>query len=88
MKVSVVADNVTCDQASDYAVRFQGLVPVSSGSGSVNGSFAVGSPLASPILAQVLPLSKFEDNCGAGDVELTVCLVGLLNPIDLVLKFF
>lgn len=58
MKVSVVANNVTCNQASDYAVRFQGLVPVSSGSGSVNGSFAVGSTLASPILTQVLPLSK------------------------------
>ncbi|KAF2159525.1 hypothetical protein M409DRAFT_30000 [Zasmidium cellare ATCC 36951] len=56
-KVSVVANNVSCDGATGYAIRFQGAVPVSSGSGSVNGTFAVGSTVTSPILEPLLPIS-------------------------------
>lgn len=89
MPVSVVANNVSCGLLMPkYAVRFEGVVPVSSGSGAVNGSFAVGSTLTSPILEPVLPVSKLISEFDWAIERGADHEIGLLKPIDLIISFF
>lgn len=56
-KETFSAVNATCDGEAAQVLRFNGLVPIPLASAAVNGSFATGSGLSSPILDNLLSKS-------------------------------
>ena len=55
---SLVADNVTCDGAPEYAIRFANLTPLPLASGVIKGHYAPGTAVSSPVLNGLISMSS------------------------------